>query len=78
MTLGWAPEGTRRRGDGHSTGRDKEERRRFIRERLKSAGMASWKKAAAVGKDQEQWRGVAENVPEAPWSRQCHPATYVN
>jgi len=30
VTLGWAPEGTRRRGDGHSTGRDKEERRRFI------------------------------------------------
>jgi len=58
VSLGWAPEGTRRRG------RPRETWRRMTLRKMASAGLRSWGEAAAAAKNRTNWKKLGESVVE--------------
>jgi len=58
VSLGWAPEGTRRRG------RPRETWRRTTLRKMASAGLRSWGEAAAAAKNRTNWKKLGESVVE--------------
>ena len=58
VSLGWAPEGTRRRG------RPRETWRRTTLRKMASAGLRSWGEAAAAAKNRTNWKKLGESVLE--------------
>jgi len=64
VSLGWAPEGTRRRG------RPKDTWRRVALKRLAAAGMKSWREAAVVAQDRCEWKSAGRRCAEgAIWRK---------
>jgi len=59
VSLGWAPEGTRRRG------RPKDTWRHVALKRLAAAGMKSWRGAAVVAQDRCEWKSAGDDVLKA-------------
>jgi len=58
VSLGWAPEGTRRKG------RPRETWRRTTLRKMASAGLRSWGEAAAAAKNRTNWKKLGESVVE--------------
>jgi len=65
VSLGWAPEGTRRRG------RPKHTWRRVALKRLAAAGMKSWRETAVVAQDRCEWKTAGEDVLKALYGKSC-------
>ena len=59
VSLGWPPEGTRRRG------RPKYTWRRVALKRLAAAGMKSWREAAVVARDRFEWKSAGDDALKA-------------
>jgi len=65
VSLGRAPEGTRRRG------RPKDTWRRVALKRLAAAGMKSRREADAVAQDRCEWKSAGEDVLKALYGESC-------
>jgi len=65
VSLGWAPEGTRRRG------RPKDTWRRLALKRLAAAGMKSWRGAAVVAQDRCEWKSAGDDMLKALYGESC-------
>ena len=64
-SLGWAPEGKRRRG------RPKETWRRATLKELKRAKINSWNEAAAIAADRDRWKDVERVLLPTLYTPRC-------